>query len=89
MAKNPAVERSEALILLLLKVFKILSRKQQNRVKLGDGVIRSVVKFIENPKSSKIAGEVRLRALTSREPGLLLLYCCSFLADLFGIRVLT
>eukprot|EP00976_Prorocentrum_cordatum_P102761 1193196-Prorocentrum_minimum.AAC.2 len=63
-AKHPAVEKSETLILLLLKIFKILSRKQQNRAKLGEGVIRCVVKFIENPKSSKIAGEVRLRTST-------------------------
>jgi hypothetical protein len=59
-AKHPAVDKSEKMVLLLLKIFKILSRKQDNRIGFGEAGMRVVIKFLENPKTSKIAGEVRL-----------------------------
>jgi hypothetical protein len=58
-AKHPAVEADEALVLLLLKVFKILSRKQENRESIGAVGIRCIVRFLRDPASNRVAAEVR------------------------------
>jgi hypothetical protein len=63
-AKHPAVDSDETLILLLLKVFKILSRKQDNRESIGEIGIRSVLRFLRNPVSNRVAAEVHSRRLS-------------------------
>lgn len=53
------MDSDETLILLLLKVFKILSRKQDNRETIGEIGIRSVLRFLREPASNRVAAEVR------------------------------
>mmetsp|Transcript_15192 Transcript_15192/g.20970 ORF Transcript_15192/g.20970 Transcript_15192/m.20970 type:complete len:337 (-) Transcript_15192:99-1109(-) len=56
-ARHPATESSERLSLLVLKCFKILSRKQQNRAAIGEPGVRGVLTFLRTPRTSAIAGE--------------------------------
>ena len=58
------MDSDETLILLLLKVFKILSRKQDNRESIGEIGIRSVLRFLREPASNRVAAEVRSRRLS-------------------------
>ena len=47
----------DELILPALKTFKILSRKQDNRLALKEASIRSVLKHVQKPKTTQIAAE--------------------------------
>mmetsp|Transcript_734 Transcript_734/g.2482 ORF Transcript_734/g.2482 Transcript_734/m.2482 type:complete len:337 (+) Transcript_734:876-1886(+) len=55
--KDPETENSDALILCLLKVMKILSRKQDNRLAMGRIGIHAILRHLHAPKNPKIAGE--------------------------------
>mmetsp|Transcript_7612 Transcript_7612/g.25214 ORF Transcript_7612/g.25214 Transcript_7612/m.25214 type:complete len:334 (+) Transcript_7612:62-1063(+) len=55
--KTEGYEEDEVLALSLLKVVKILSRKHENRVSMGDAGIRAVLRFLQKPKNPRIAGE--------------------------------
>eukprot|EP00241_Pyramimonas_parkeae_P006545 CAMPEP_0114249152 /NCGR_PEP_ID=MMETSP0058-20121206/13980_1 /TAXON_ID=36894 /ORGANISM="Pyramimonas parkeae, CCMP726" /LENGTH=329 /DNA_ID=CAMNT_0001362659 /DNA_START=492 /DNA_END=1481 /DNA_ORIENTATION=+ len=57
MARHPAVEDNPELTLMVLKVFKILSRKQNNREQFGERGIRAVLRFMQTPRNAKIAAE--------------------------------
>ncbi|KAK3274827.1 hypothetical protein CYMTET_17011 [Cymbomonas tetramitiformis] len=57
LARHPAVDENAALGLLILKTFKILSRKHDNRIAFGAEGIRSVVRFLSAPLNTRIAGE--------------------------------
>jgi len=56
-AKVKNITEDEDISLLLLKCFKILSRKQENRASIGEGGIRTITQFLQAPLSTRIAGE--------------------------------
>jgi len=55
--RDPLLEGDAELILPALKVFKILSRKQDNRLALKEASIRSILKHVQKPKTTQIAAE--------------------------------
>eukprot|EP00899_Mesostigma_viride_P016806 jgi/Mesvir1/25126/Mv21584-RA.1 len=55
--KDPAVESDETLTLLVLKTFKILSRKHDNRMALGEAGVAALVRYLHKPRNARIAAE--------------------------------
>jgi len=55
--RDAAIVEDESLALAFLKVLKVLSRKHDNRMALGNEGIKVIMKFMINPKNTKIAGE--------------------------------
>lgn len=55
--RDSAVIEDEALTLSLLKTLKILSRKHENRMVLGEAGVRAVVRFLHEARNPSIAGE--------------------------------
>eukprot|EP00192_Tetraselmis_astigmatica_P015349 CAMPEP_0117661008 /NCGR_PEP_ID=MMETSP0804-20121206/7308_1 /TAXON_ID=1074897 /ORGANISM="Tetraselmis astigmatica, Strain CCMP880" /LENGTH=163 /DNA_ID=CAMNT_0005467847 /DNA_START=567 /DNA_END=1055 /DNA_ORIENTATION=+ len=54
---EPALDRDEEVCHALLQVVKVLSRKQTNRVRVGQIGIRAVLSRLEMPLSARIAAE--------------------------------
>uniref|UniRef100_A0A7R9VV28 Armadillo repeat-containing protein 8 n=1 Tax=Chlamydomonas euryale TaxID=1486919 RepID=A0A7R9VV28_9CHLO len=54
---SPGLEDDEAVVLLLLKVLKILSRKASNRLALGADGVRALLAHLSSPLSQPVAAE--------------------------------
>lgn len=57
MLQNGVVRRDATWLLLLFRALKILSRKQDNRLRFGTWGLRAVVSALVNPLNNRIAAE--------------------------------
>ena len=55
--RQPALGRNDDLLLLVLKTFKILSRKQENRLKMGEGCVQALLASFAGTRNRRVAAE--------------------------------
>ena len=55
--RQPALLGNEELLLLALKTFKILSRKQENRLKMGESCVQALLASFAKTRNRRVAAE--------------------------------